>query len=127
MKLLHLRHYVAVYEEGSFSAGAKSVGATQSGLSMHVRWLEDRYGVNLLERSSTGVTPTEAGRRFYEVALRALRTAAQAENTLRELADSISGHINVGLMPTFTRAILSPALIECADKFLNVQVSITEA
>ena len=127
MKLLHLRHYVAVYEEGSFSAGAKSVGATQSGLSMHVRWLEDRYGVNLLERSSTGVTPTEAGRRFYEVALRALRTAAQAENTLRELADSISGHINVGLMPTFTRAILSPALIECADKFPNVQVSITEA
>lgn len=127
MKLLHLRHFVAVYEEGSFSAGAKRVGATQSGLSMHLRWLEDRYGVELLTRSSTGVTPTEAGKRFYEVAVRALRSAVQAENTLRELSGNIADHINVGLMPTFTRAVLSPALIQYAERFPNVRVSITEA
>lgn len=127
MKLLHLRHYIAVYEEGSFSAGAKRVGATQSGLSMHIRWLEDRYGVELLERSSTGVVPTEAGKRFYDVALRALRSAVHAENTLRELSGSVTGHIRIGLMPTFTRAILSPTLIEFSEQFPNVQVSITEA
>lgn len=127
MKLLHLRHFVAVYEEGSFSAGAKRVGATQSGLSMHLRWLEDRYGVELLTRSSTGVTPTEAGKRFYQVALRALRTAHQAENTLRELSGNLADHIQVGLMPTFTRAVLSPALIRYSELFPNVRVSITEA
>lgn len=127
MKLLHLRHFIAVYEEGSFSAGAKRVGATQSGLSMHIRWLEDRYGVKLLERSSTGVVPTEAGKRFYEVALKTLRSAVQAENTLRELSGSVTGHIRIGLMPTFTRAVLSPTLIRYAETFPNVQVSITEA
>ena len=60
-KLQHLRYFVAVFEEGSFSAGAQRVNATQSGLSMHVRQLEDRFQVQLLNRSSTGVTPTEAG------------------------------------------------------------------
>ncbi len=127
MKLLHLRHFIAVYEEGSFSAAAKRVGATQSGLSMHVRWLEDRYGVELLERSSTGVVPTEAGRRFYDVALKAMRSAMHAENTLRELSGDVTGHIRIGLMPTFTRAILSPTLIRYSEQFPNVRVSITEA
>ena len=44
MKIQQLRFFVAVYEEGSFSAGAIRVNATQSGLSMHVRQLENRYG-----------------------------------------------------------------------------------
>lgn len=127
MKLLHLRHFVAVCEEGSFSAGAKRVGATQSGLSMHVRWLEDRYGVVLLERSHSGVTPTEAGRRFYEVAVRALRSASHAEETLRELSGDVTGHIRIGLMPTFTRSVLRPTLVAYAERYPNVRVSITEA
>ena len=64
MKLQHLKYFAAVYEEGSFSAAVQRVHATQSGLSIHVRQLEERFQVMLLNRSSTGVNPTETGRRF---------------------------------------------------------------
>ncbi|MEM9220976.1 MAG: LysR family transcriptional regulator [Pseudomonadota bacterium] len=127
MKLQHLKYFVAVYEEGSFSAGAQRVHATQSGLSMHVKQLEDRFQVRLLNRSSTGVTPTEAGRRFYGDAVNALRAAADAEATLRGLSGALCGHLRVGLMPTFTRAVLGPALLAFSKAHPNVRVSVTEA
>ncbi|MEM6761261.1 MAG: LysR family transcriptional regulator [Pseudomonadota bacterium] len=127
MKLQHLRYFVAVYEEGSFSSGAQRVHATQSGLSMHVKKLEERFQVRLLDRRSTGVTPTEAGRRFYRDAVRVLRAASEAETTLRSFSGTLTGHVRVGLMPTFTRAVLGPALLTFSELHPNVRVSVTEA
>ena len=127
MKLQYLKYFVAVYEEGSFSAGALRVNATQSGLSMHVRQLEDRYQVKLFDRSSVGVTPTEAGRQFYSDAVRVLRAATEAETTLRTLAGDVTGNVRVGLMPTFTRALLGPALLKFSEDFPSVKVSVREA
>lgn len=127
MKLQHLKYFVAVFEEGSFSAGAQRVNATQSGLSMHVRQLEDRYNVQLLNRSSTGITPTEAGERFYRDAIRVLHAASEAESNLRALSGAVTGEVTVGLMPTFTRAILGPALMRFSKDFPNVKISVREA
>lgn len=127
MKLHQLRIFVAVFEEGSFSAAAQRINATQSGLSMQVRDLEERYGVTLLTRSSTGVQPTEAGRLFYAQAMRVLRTSAEAEEMLHRISGSVTGHIRVGLMPTFTRAVLSPALLRFTEAFPMVRVSVLEA
>ena len=127
MKLQHLKYFIAVFEEGSFSAGAQRVNATQSGLSMHVRQLEDRYQVQLLYRSSTGVTPTEAGKRFYRDAVRVMRAATEAEANLRAMSGAVTGHVTVGLMPTFTRAVLGPALMRFAKDFPNVKITVREA
>lgn len=127
MKIQQLRFFVAVYEEGSFSAGAIRVNATQSGLSMHVRQLEKRYGVTLLNRSSVGVTPTEAGRTFYRRAIEVLNSTAKAEDTLRELSGAMSDHIRIGLMPSFTGSVLSPAMMRFAEEYPNVRVTIEEA
>ena len=127
MKIQQLRYFVAVYEEGSFSAGAARVNATQSGLSMHVRQLETRYDVTLLTRSSAGVQPTEAGRIFYRQAISVLNAAAHAEDTLKELSGVVSDHIRIGLMPTFTGSVLSPAMLRHARDHPHVRVSIQEA
>ncbi|NNE80651.1 MAG: LysR family transcriptional regulator [Silicimonas sp.] len=127
MKLQHLKYFVAVFEEGSFSAGAQRVNATQSGLSTHVRQLEDRYNVQLLNRSSTGVTPTEAGRQFYRDAVRVLHAATEAEANLLALSGEVTGQVTVGLMPTFTRSVLGPALIHFAQEYPNVRVAVREA
>ena len=127
MKLQQLQYFVAVYEEGSFSAGALRVNATQSGLSMHVRQLEKRHGVTLLTRSSSGVVPTQAGRVFYKRAIDVLNAAAKAEDVLRDLSGTLSDHIRVGLMPTFTGSILGPTMMRFAREYPNVRVSIEEA
>lgn len=127
MKLQQMRIFVAVYEEGSFSAAANKIHATQSGLSMHVSQIEKRYNTKLFHRSSSGVTPTETGRAFYKEAVKVLAAARHAEERLKSMSKSVVGHVHVGLMPTFTRAVLTPVLLRFASEYPEVRVSISEA
>ncbi|WP_434055227.1 MAG: LysR family transcriptional regulator [Roseibium sp.] len=127
MKLQQLRFFVAVYEEGSFSAAANRVHATQSGISMQVRELEDRYGVQLLIRKSTGVSPTETGRLFYSKAIDVLRAAADADETLKRASGTLTGQVRVGLIPTLTRSVLSEAMLRFTNSYPMVRLSMVEA
>ncbi|UWQ97287.1 LysR family transcriptional regulator [Rhodobacteraceae bacterium M385] len=127
MKLQQLKYFAAVYENGSFSAAAEKVNATQSGLSMHVSQIEKRYDINLFTRTSSGVTPTEAGRAFYEDAVKVLAAARRAEDRLLTLSKTVVGHVHVGLMPTFTRAVLTAVVLRFAQEYPNVRVSVSEA
>ena len=115
MKLHQLKSIVAIYEEGSISAGAARVNATQSGLSMQIRDLEQRHGVTLFQRSSSGIRPTETGRRFYVKAVDVLRAAWEAEEELRRSRGALTGTVRVGLMPTFTRALLPKVLLRFSE------------
>ncbi|MBA2965006.1 MULTISPECIES: LysR family transcriptional regulator [Ramlibacter] len=62
--LREIRLFVAVCEEQSFTAAAVREHATQSGVSQHIKNLEDRLGVRLLDRQE-GVRPTPAGTAYY--------------------------------------------------------------
>ena len=61
IELRHLRYFVAVAEEASFTAAARRVHVAQQVLSTQIRKLEDAVGTQLLERSSRGVAVTPAG------------------------------------------------------------------
>jgi DNA-binding transcriptional LysR family regulator len=127
LNIRQLKAFVGVYQEGSFSKAAKRLNATQSGLSMQNQNLEEQVGLRLFERSPRGVTPTFAGRRLYELAVGILRKLDDAEAEIKVLSDGISGEIQIGLMPTFTRGVLAPALAGFIAEFPNVRVSVVEA
>ena len=127
LNIRQLAAFVAVYEEGSFSKAAKRTNATQSGLSMQNQHLEKQIGVQLFERSPRGVTPTYAGRRLYDLAVAMLRRLDEVDAEIRTLASGITGETHVGLMPTFTRGVLAPALAGFIADYPNVKVSIVEA
>jgi LysR family nitrogen assimilation transcriptional regulator len=73
MNLRQLHIFVGIVEEGSFNKAAQRLNATQSGLSMQVRNLEEDLRVSLFDRSPRGVTLTRAGRLFYGRATEILR------------------------------------------------------
>ena len=61
-----LNAFLAVARAGGFRDGARSTGASASGLSGAVRRLEAKLGVRLLHRTTRSVAPTEAGVRLLE-------------------------------------------------------------
>jgi DNA-binding transcriptional LysR family regulator len=127
MNFRQLATFVGIYEEGSFNKAAQRLNATQSGLSMQIRNLEDSLGTPLFDRTTRGVTPTHAGNRLYATAVDILRQLDGAEAELRNLSGTISGRLRVGLMPTFTRGMLAPVLSRYLADFPNVEVSVIEA
>ena len=118
--------FVAAYEEQSFTAAALREGATQSGVSQHVRKLEERFGARLFTRDAGRVSPTPAGDRYYLRCLDVLRAHAAAAQVLRDCSAGLSGEVTVGLMPTVTRCALAPALAAFTDTHPNVSVQVHE-
>ena len=125
--LKDIRLFVAVYEERSFTAAAEREHATQSGVSQHVRKLEDRFGARLFTRDRGTVSPTPAGESYYRRCVELLRAYQAAESSVRSYAGGLTGEIAVGLMPTMTRCALTPALSRFVEAHPNVQLRVIEA
>src|SRR5262249_3259374 len=108
--LSQIRAVIAVCEEGSFTRAAERENATQSGISQHVAAVERALGVALFERTAGRVTATPAGLRYYKSCVEAVGALENAAEQARSLAGKVTGELRIGLMPTFTRAVLAPVL-----------------
>lgn len=124
--LRDIRLFVAAYEERSFTGAAQRENATQSGVSQHVKNLEDGFGVLLFTREKGKIEPTPAGDLFYRRCLDVLRTHEAAWRAVGSYATGLDGAIVVGLMPTMTRCALAPVLARFVDLHPNVSVQIVE-
>jgi DNA-binding transcriptional LysR family regulator len=109
-RLAAMEAFVRVIDAGSFSGAAKQLRLGQSAISKTIAQLEDRLGVRLLLRSTHGLTPTEAGRNFYQRAKRTIEEAEQAEAAARGDATTLQGRLRVSAPVTFTRLHIIPSL-----------------
>jgi LysR family nitrogen assimilation transcriptional regulator len=124
--LRQIRAVIAVTEEGSFTRAAVRENATQSGISQHVAAVERSLGVKLFARTTGGVTPTPAGLRYYKRCVEAVGTLEHAAEEARSVAGEVVGELRIGLMPTFTRAVLAPVLDDFVPRCPEVRLHIVE-
>jgi DNA-binding transcriptional LysR family regulator len=97
MELRHLRYFVAVAEESSFTRAAERLWIAQPGLSQQILSLERELGVSLFERLSRGVELTDAGRVFLEKARVAINAADDALAIAQDAATGMTGTLRLGL------------------------------
>ena len=97
MELRHLRYFVAIAEERSFTRAAERLCVAQPGLSTQIRRLEAELGVKLFERHTRGVDLTQAGELLLERARVALAAAEMAGATGRDLEAGLVGSIRLGI------------------------------
>ena len=124
--LRQVRAVIAVCEEGSFTRAAERENATQSGISQHVAAVERKLGVKLFERAAGRVTATPAGLRYYKRCVEAVGALEFAAEEARSLAGQVTGELRIGLMPTFTRAVLAPVLDDFVPRCPEVRLHIVE-
>ena len=124
--LRQVRAIIAACEEGSFTRAAARENATQSGISQHVATIERTLGVKLFERSARGIVPTPAGLRYYRSCVEAVGRLESANEEARRLAGLVTGDLRIGLMPTFTRAVLGPTLQSFVPRHPEVRLHVVE-
>jgi DNA-binding transcriptional LysR family regulator len=115
LNLNQLHSFVEVIACGSFSKAAIRLGVTQPAVSLHVRNLERRLGVRLIERVAKRAMPTAAGRDLLESAHRLEREVEAAVRQVQGHAGGRRGRVRIGtgatasiyLLPQVLSALLS--------------------
>ncbi|HVH75279.1 MAG TPA: LysR family transcriptional regulator [Stellaceae bacterium] len=109
-RLATMEIFIRAVDSGSFSGAAKQLHIGQPAVSKAIAQLEDRLGVRLLLRSTRGLTPTEAGRNYYNRAKRSVEEAEEAELAARGAAATLSGRLRFCAPVSFARLHVMPRL-----------------
>jgi molybdate transport repressor ModE-like protein len=126
VEIRELRAFAAVAEEGSLSAAARRLHLSQSALSQTIQSLERQLGTQLLVRSSTGVTTTQAG----AVLLREGRALiAQHDRVVAAVAGeaAAAGVLRVGIPLELPADLLPRALAELTASCPLTRVEVSHA
>ncbi len=107
-RLTAMQTFVRVVESGSFSAVAREANATQSAVSKQVAALERALGARLLSRTTRSLALTEEGERYFEQARRLVAEIAEAESSLRQGEQQLTGWLRVAASVGFGRLKLLP-------------------
>jgi len=109
VELRHLRYFIAVAEELSFTRAAARLRTAQPSLSQQIRQLEKSVGAKLLDRSRHHVALTNAGRIYLRQARDILTRIEHATRLAKQAAEGRAGDLSVGTFPSADVRIL-PAL-----------------
>ncbi len=103
-----LRTLILAHDQGSFRDAARSVGRTQSAVSLQMRRLEDLAGIELFEKAGRSIQLTESGFALLEYARRLLALNDEAVQAVAGL--KVRGKIRLGMLQDFAETILPSAL-----------------
>lgn len=110
MELRHLRYFIAVAEERSFSRAAEKLHVSQPPLSRQIRDLEAELGVKLLDRNRQGVRLTRLGNAVLAKARALIRDADSFKAEAKVLDKEIHEELRIGYAPSPTAVIMSKVL-----------------
>ena len=95
MQIETLKVFCDLVESRSFSRAAVRNSITQSAVSQQVKNLESRFETQLLRRDGKMVTPTTAGRVFYEKSRTILDTFENMQLELKSIDQDMAGSVRV--------------------------------
>jgi LysR family hca operon transcriptional activator len=126
MELRHLRYFVAVVEEGSFTTAAEGrLHTSQPSLSRQIRDLEYEVGAELLSRSVHGVELTAAGKAFLDHARLALMQVDAAVEAARRAAQPARKTFAIGFQTGHEMSWLPQAMQVLRDELKNIEIKLS--
>src|SRR5262249_12296652 len=91
----------------------------------HVRTLEERLGVRLLNRTTRRVSATEVGQDYYERCLRILSELEDADRAAGDLQTAPRGLLRVTTSVSFGARQLSPLIAEYLAVYPDVSIDLS--
>jgi LysR family hydrogen peroxide-inducible transcriptional activator len=125
MDLRQLAALVAVADEGSFSAAARSLNTVQSNVSTHIARLERELGALLVDRA--GGLLTEEGEMVVERARRIQRELDSLRTDIASLLHHVSGQVRLGCIGTVGRWLVPRLFIVVNERHPDVDIVIVDA
>lgn len=116
--------FIAVARERSFTRAAAHFGVSQSAISHSIRGLEERLGVRLLNRTTRGASPTEAGERLLHKLTPYYQGIEAEVASLGALREKPAGTIRISTHDHAATTILWPKLSKLLPEYPDVTLEI---
>ena len=120
-----LKAFCLVIEMKSFSKAAEAKFITQSAMSHLIKNLEDELGVKLINRKGKALTPTPAGRIFYEHAKQILKQYNKLKNDIYFAVQKINGQLYIGASNTAAIYLLPQVFYNFSKVYPEVQIELS--
>ncbi|WP_042777203.1 LysR family transcriptional regulator [Sinorhizobium fredii] len=124
-RLTSMAVFVKVVDLGSFAAAAAALDLSGPMVGKHIRFLEERLGVRLINRTTRRQSLTDFGRAYYE-RCRVILAEAEASDALA--ADQLSeprGKLRVTMPVHFGRRCVMPVLLELARQYPALELDLS--
>jgi DNA-binding transcriptional LysR family regulator len=118
------RMFVAVLELGGFSRAAARLGTSSGQASKLVTRLEADLGVQLLNRTTRALSPTEVGQAYFEQIKGLIEEFDALDASVRNASGKASGRLGLTVPFSFGTAQLAPVLIDFAGAFPDIQLDV---
>ena len=109
----------------SFTAVADALQTSRSLVSKRIARLEDRLGVQLVNRTTRRLEITEAGRTFYQYCLQIENAVQEAEAAVSEIRRRPKGNLRINAPVTFGQMILPPIITRFLEAYPDVNLSLS--
>jgi DNA-binding transcriptional LysR family regulator len=122
--LQSMRMFTRVIELGSFSAAAREERVSQPTISKAIAALERKLGVRLLDRTTTSLTPTEEGKRFYARSKGVIEEYAEAVAEARGQTQRLTGMLRISAPVGLGELRLNGLFLEFLTIYPQIEVEL---
>jgi len=124
MDTQHLQAFVAIAENGSFSAAAERLHLTQPAISKRIALLEDQLRAPLFDRIGRQVALTQAGQLLLSKAKLILNEVIAAQRAIADLQGDVQGKLSIATSHHVGLHYLPPYLREFSTKYPQVKLDL---
>lgn len=124
--LSQLKTFIAVVDQGGFTAASRRLGLSQPAVSRTIATLEKELGLPLFMRRRDGLAMTEAGAVALTHAREAVRQLTLMRTEVAGLAGDITGTLSLASLPTATATLIAPQLRTFARRHPAVTIRLLE-
>ncbi|WP_317204763.1 LysR family transcriptional regulator [Janthinobacterium sp.] len=119
-----MKVYALTVEKGSLSAAATACGISATMAGKHLRTLEERLGMRLLNRTTRRQHLTAFGEDYYLRCKEILRLVAETDAQAQDLRLAPTGKLRVSAPLTFGSEALMPALSAYLERHPQVSIEV---
>jgi DNA-binding transcriptional LysR family regulator len=124
MELRHLRYFVAVAEELSFTRAAEKLHLAQPSLTRQIHNLEEELSVRLLDRTKNQVSLTKEGKSFLVDARRLVALSLESVESVQRFSRGEATQLNVGYLFKFNFDLFPATLTTFYQLFPETAVNL---
>lgn len=115
--------FLAAAETGSFSEAGRRLQLSQPAVSMQIRTLEKRLGIELFHRAGRHISLSEAGQALIPMARDLVNRAIQVQETIASIQGEVIGELRLACSTTAGKYVLPKLIGNFLDIYPSVQVS----